>query len=149
MRLVSVQGRDGQPVSKDADRDQQHPQGFAENRGEEATAILWTLWGKQAENAAQYLGKVQSRQRGRRVQNNNYDKDGETVSRHGLHRQDRLPRHQGRRRRLAREAIPGGGGGRRFTAGPQSREGEGSQARQGQAELQTAAMADADDDIAF
>ena len=27
------------------------------NRGEELTAIPRTLWGKQAENAAQYLGK--------------------------------------------------------------------------------------------
>ena len=64
----------------DADRDQQHPQGFSgDNRGEEATAILWTLWGKQAENAAQYLGKGSHVNVVGRVQNNNYEKDGETV----------------------------------------------------------------------
>ena len=49
------------------------------NGESEATAIRWTVWGKQAENAAKYLGK------GSRVnvvgilKNNNYDKDGVTV----------------------------------------------------------------------
>jgi single-stranded DNA-binding protein len=31
--------------------------GAGPERGEEATAIRWTLWGKQAENAARYLDK--------------------------------------------------------------------------------------------
>ena len=31
--------------------------GRGESRDDEPTAIQWTLWGKQAENAAQYLGK--------------------------------------------------------------------------------------------
>ena len=53
--------------------------GEGDNRGEEATAIQWTLWGKQAENAAQYLGKGSHVNVVGRVQNNNYDKDGETV----------------------------------------------------------------------
>lgn len=44
-----------------------------------ATAIRWTLWGKQAENAAQYLGKGIHVNVVRRLQNNNYDMDGETV----------------------------------------------------------------------
>ena len=67
-------------VQGHADRDQQHPPGFgSSNRGEEATAIQWTLWGKQAENAAQYLGKGSHVNVVGRVQNNNYDKDGETV----------------------------------------------------------------------
>ena len=43
------------------------------------TAILWTLWGKQADNAAQYLAKGSHVNVVGRVQNNNYEKDGETV----------------------------------------------------------------------
>ena len=53
--------------------------GSGDNRGEEATAIQWTLWGKQAENAAQYLGKGSHVNVVGRVQNNNYERDGETV----------------------------------------------------------------------
>ena len=57
--------------------------GSGEEPGEEATAIHWTLWGRQAENAAQYLGK------GSRVnvvgflRNNNYT-DGEGREVYGL-----------------------------------------------------------------
>ena len=80
VRLVSVQGRDGQPVSKATlTAISNTRKGSGDNRGEEATAILWTLWGKQAENAAQYLGKGSHVNVVGRVQNNNYDKDGETV----------------------------------------------------------------------
>jgi single-strand DNA-binding protein len=80
VRLVSVQGRDGQPVSKATlTAISNTRKGSGENRGEEATAILWTLWGKQADNAAQYLGKGSHVNVVGRVQNNNYDKDGETV----------------------------------------------------------------------
>ena len=50
-----------------------------ENREEEATAIQWTLWGKQAENAAEYLGKGSHVNIVGRLRNNNYEKDGETV----------------------------------------------------------------------
>jgi len=32
-----------------------------EGRDDEVTSILWTLWGKQADNAAEYLGKVMGR----------------------------------------------------------------------------------------
>ncbi len=53
--------------------------GSGEAREEEATAILWTLWGKQAENAAEYLGKGSHVNVVGRVRNNNYEKDGETV----------------------------------------------------------------------
>jgi len=44
-----------------------------------ATAIQWTLWGKQAENAAEYLGKGSHVNIVGRLRNNNYEKDGETV----------------------------------------------------------------------
>ena len=80
VRLVSVQGRDGQPVSKATlTAISNTRKGSGENRGEEATAIQWTLWGKQADNAAQYLGKGSHVNVVGRVQNNNYEKDGETV----------------------------------------------------------------------
>ncbi len=79
VRLHTVQGRDG-PVSKATlTAISNTRKGSGDNRGEEATAILWTLWGKQADNAAQYLGKGSHVNVVGRVQNNNYDKDGETV----------------------------------------------------------------------
>jgi single-strand DNA-binding protein len=75
-----VQGRDGQPVSKATlTAISNTRKGSGDNRGEEATAILWTLWGKQAENAAQYLAKGSHVNVAGRVQNNNYERDGETV----------------------------------------------------------------------
>ena len=80
VRLVSVQGRDGQPVSKATLTAISNTcKGSGDNRGEEATAILWTLWGKQADNAAQYLGKGSHVNVVGRVQNNNYEREGETV----------------------------------------------------------------------
>ena len=53
--------------------------GSGETREEESTAIQWTLWGKQAENAAEYLGKGSHVNIVGRLRNNNYEKDGETV----------------------------------------------------------------------
>ena len=80
VRLVSVQGRDGQPVSKATLTSISNTRkGSSDNRGEEATAIQWTLWGKQADNAAQYLAKGSHVNVVGRVQNNNWEKDGETV----------------------------------------------------------------------
>ena len=82
VRLLTVEGRDG-PVSKATltaiSNTRRGGRGEGDNRGEESTAIQWTLWGKQAENAAQYLGKGSHINVVGRVQNNNYDKDGETV----------------------------------------------------------------------
>ncbi len=46
--------------------------GTGEGREDEATAIQWTLWGKQAENAAEYLGKGSHVNVIGRVRNNNY-----------------------------------------------------------------------------
>ena len=79
VRLQTVEGRDG-PISKATlTAISNTRRGSGENRGEEATAILWTLWGKQAENAAQYLGKGSHVNVVGRVQNNNYEREGETV----------------------------------------------------------------------
>jgi single stranded DNA-binding protein len=80
VRLVSVQGRDGQPVSKATlTAISNTRKGSGENRGEEATAIQWTLWGQRAENAAQYLAKGSHVNVVGRVQNNNYERDGQTI----------------------------------------------------------------------
>ncbi len=82
VRLNSVEGRDG-PISKATltaiSNTRRGGRGEGDNRGEESTAIQWTLWGKQAESAAQYLGKGSHVNVVGRVQNNNYDRDGETV----------------------------------------------------------------------
>ena len=79
VRLVSVQGRDG-PVSKATlTAISNTRRGSGEAREEESTAIQWTLWGKQAENAAEYLGKGSHVNIVGRLRNNNYEKDGETV----------------------------------------------------------------------
>ncbi len=51
----------------------------ARNGESEATAIRWTVWGKQAENAAKYLGKGSRVNVVGSLRNNNYDKDGVTV----------------------------------------------------------------------
>jgi single-strand DNA-binding protein len=53
--------------------------GSGEAREEEATAILWTLWGAQAENAARFLGKGSHVNVVGRVRNNTYEKDGQTI----------------------------------------------------------------------
>ncbi len=42
-------------------------------KDDEVTSIQWTLWGKQAENAAEYLGKGSRVNVVGRVQNNNYE----------------------------------------------------------------------------
>jgi single stranded DNA-binding protein len=79
VRLHTVEGRDG-PISKATlTAISNTRKGSGENRGEEATAIQWTLWGKQADNAALYLGKGSHVNVVGRVQNNNYERDGETV----------------------------------------------------------------------
>jgi single-strand DNA-binding protein len=46
---------------------------------EEATAIQWTLWGRLAQHAVLYLGQGSHVNLVGRVQNHQYEKDGETV----------------------------------------------------------------------
>jgi len=66
-------------IQSHADRDQQHPARVGRQSRRGGDRVQWTLWGKQAENAAQYLGKGSHVNVVGRVQNSNYDKDGETV----------------------------------------------------------------------
>ena len=75
VRLDTVQGKDGPVVVKGtAVAISNVRKGSGEQREEEATSIMWTFWGKLAENAAEYLGKGSRVNVVGRVQNNNYEK---------------------------------------------------------------------------
>ena len=80
VRLTTVEGKDG-PLSKGlVTAISNVRKGSGEQREEEATSIQWTLWGKLAENAAEYLGKGSRVNVVGRVQNNTYQNaDGQTV----------------------------------------------------------------------
>ena len=80
VRLSTVEGKDG-PLSKGLITAISNVRkGSGEGREEEATSIQWTLWGKLAENAAQYLSKGSRVNVIGRVQNNTYQNaDGQTV----------------------------------------------------------------------
>jgi single stranded DNA-binding protein len=79
VQLSWVRGREGQVAKAVLTAISNTRRGSGEDRKDEATAIQWTLWNKQAENAAQYLGKGGHVNVVGRVKNNNYEKDGETV----------------------------------------------------------------------
>jgi single-strand DNA-binding protein len=79
VQLAFVNGREGKVAKAVLTAISNTRRGSAEAREDEPTAIQWTLWGKQAENAAEYLGKGSHVNVVGRVRNNNYDKDGATV----------------------------------------------------------------------
>jgi single-strand DNA-binding protein len=79
VRLEFVNGREGKVAKAVLTAISNTRRGSGEAREEESTAIQWTLWGKQAENAAEYLGKGSHVNIVGRLRNNNYEKDGETV----------------------------------------------------------------------
>ena len=79
VKLEFVNGREGKIAKAVLTAISNTRRGSADNREEEATAIQWTLWGKQAENAAEYLGKGSHVNIVGRLRNNNFEKDGETV----------------------------------------------------------------------
>lgn len=79
VRLEFVNGREGKVAKAVLTAISNTRRGSGDNREEEATAIQWTLWGKQAENAAEYLGKGSHVNIVGRLRNNNYAKDGVTV----------------------------------------------------------------------
>lgn len=79
VRLEWVNGRDGKVAKGTLTAISNVRRGSGDDREEEATALLWTLWGKQAENAAEYLGKGSHVNIVGRLRSNNYEKDGETV----------------------------------------------------------------------
>jgi single-stranded DNA-binding protein len=79
VRLEQVNGRDGPIAKTQLTAISNVRWGSGDAREEEATAILWTLWGAQAENAAKYLGKGSHVNVVGRVRNNTYEKDGQTI----------------------------------------------------------------------
>jgi single stranded DNA-binding protein len=79
VQLEFVNGRDGKVAKAVLTAISNTRRGSGEARDEESTAIQWTLWGKQAENAAEYLGKGSHVNIVGRLRNNNFEKNGETV----------------------------------------------------------------------
>lgn len=79
VRLEYVNGREGQVAKGVVTAISNVRRGSGEAREEEITAIQWTLWGRQAESAAEYLGKGSHVNIVGRLRNNNYEKDGQTV----------------------------------------------------------------------
>jgi single stranded DNA-binding protein len=79
VKLEFVNGRDGKVAKAMLTAISNTRRGSGDSREEESTAIQWTLWGKQAENAAEYLGKGSHVNIVGRLRNNNYEKDGEEV----------------------------------------------------------------------
>lgn len=79
VKLEYVNGREGKVAKGLVTAISNSRRGPAESREHEATAIQWTLWGKQAENAAEYLGKGSHVNIVGRLRNNNYERDGAEV----------------------------------------------------------------------
>ena len=79
VKLEFVNGREGKVAKALLTAISNTRRGSGETREEESTAIQWTLWGKQAENAAEYLGKGSHVNILGRLRNNNFEKDGEPV----------------------------------------------------------------------
>ncbi|MEO5685895.1 MAG: single-stranded DNA-binding protein [Burkholderiaceae bacterium] len=79
VRLEFVNGREGKVAKAVLTAISNTRRGSGDSREEETTAIQWTLWGKQAENAAEYLGKGSHVNIVGRLRNNNYEKDGAEV----------------------------------------------------------------------
>lgn len=79
VRIEYVKGREGKIAKAVLTAISNNRRGSGDNREEEATAIQWTLWGKQAENAAEYLGKGSHVNIVGRLRNNNFEQDGKTV----------------------------------------------------------------------
>ena len=79
VKLDTVNGREGPIARAVLTAISNTRRGTGDQRHEDATAIQWTLWGAQAENAARYLGKGSHVNIIGRVRNHRYEKDGETV----------------------------------------------------------------------
>ena len=80
VKLEFVNGREGKIAKAVVIAISNTRRGSGDAREEESTAIQWTLWGKQAENAAEYLGKGSHVNIVGRLRNNNYqDSEGADV----------------------------------------------------------------------
>lgn len=79
VRVEFVNGREGRITKATLTAISNTRRGSGESRIDDATAIQWTLWGAQAENAAAYLDKGSHVNIVGRVKNNHYEKHGVTV----------------------------------------------------------------------
>jgi len=79
VKLEYVSGREGRIAKATLVAISNTWRGSGDSREEEATAIQWTLWGKQAVYAAEYLGKGSHVNVVGRLRNAGYEKDGETI----------------------------------------------------------------------
>ena len=73
VKLEFVNGRGGKIAKDVLTAISNHRRGSGDACEEKATAIQWTLWGPQAENAAEYLGKGSHVNIVGRLRNNNYE----------------------------------------------------------------------------
>lgn len=80
VKLEFVNGREGRLAKAVLIAISNQHRGSGEDREERAVSIRWTLWGKQAEHAAEYLGKGSHVNLVGRLHNNNYqDAEGGEV----------------------------------------------------------------------
>lgn len=80
VKLEFVNGREGKLAKASLIAISNQHRGSGEDREERAVSIRWTLWGKQAEHAAEYLGKGSHVNLVGRLHNNNYqDAEGGEV----------------------------------------------------------------------
>lgn len=79
VRIEFVPGRESKIAKGTVTAISNTVRGSGDAREQKATAIQWTLWGTQAENAAEYLQRGSHVNIVGRLQNNNYEKDGATV----------------------------------------------------------------------
>jgi len=80
VRFEFVNGREGKLAKAVLTAISNQYRGSGEDREARAVAIAWTLWGKQAEHAAEYLGKGSHVNMLGRLHNNRYqDGDGREV----------------------------------------------------------------------
>ena len=83
VKLEFVNGREGKIAKAVVIAISNTRRGSGDAREEESTAIQWTLWGKQAENAAEYLGKGSHVNIVGHLRNNHYQ-DAEGADVYGL-----------------------------------------------------------------
>jgi single-stranded DNA-binding protein len=79
VKIEFVSGREGRIAKATLTAISNIVRGSGDAREQQSTAIQWTLWGAQAENAAEYLGRGSHVNIVGRLRNNNYVKDEETV----------------------------------------------------------------------
>jgi len=83
VKLEFVKGREGQIARAQLTAISNQYRGRGEDREERSIALRWTLWGPQAEHAAEYLGKGSHVNLVGRVHNTQYH-DGEGREVHGM-----------------------------------------------------------------